>query len=276
LINGAPGALDTLNELASALGDDANFAATVTNSLALKAALASPAFSGVPTAPTPSGSDNSTAIATTAFVRTLLAAYATLASPTFTGTPAAPTPSGTDNSTAIATTAFVQSLVASVARAPGDLLLTLDAAAPTGFVELNGATITGGVATYPSVSSRYSWMKSGANLILPDFRGQFMRIWAHGSSNDPDRAGRTARAGDGTTGDNPGTNQAHAMQSHTHDAASTSFVYSNSAGVTAAAAGTGSSTWGIAAKTGPVSTTANTSTETRPININVSAWMKMG
>jgi hypothetical protein len=37
LIAGSPGALDTLNELAAALGDDANFASTVTNALALKA-----------------------------------------------------------------------------------------------------------------------------------------------------------------------------------------------------------------------------------------------
>lgn len=34
LINGAPGALDTLDELAAALGDDANFASTVTTALA--------------------------------------------------------------------------------------------------------------------------------------------------------------------------------------------------------------------------------------------------
>lgn len=33
LIDSAPGALDTLNELAAALGDDANFATTVNNSL---------------------------------------------------------------------------------------------------------------------------------------------------------------------------------------------------------------------------------------------------
>ena len=39
LVDAAPGALDTLNELSAALGDDANFAATVTNGLALKAAL---------------------------------------------------------------------------------------------------------------------------------------------------------------------------------------------------------------------------------------------
>src|SRR5438046_2451142 len=36
LVNGAPGALDTLEELADALGDDANFAATVTTALAGK------------------------------------------------------------------------------------------------------------------------------------------------------------------------------------------------------------------------------------------------
>ena len=34
LVDGAPGAIDTLNELAAALGDDANFATTVTNSIA--------------------------------------------------------------------------------------------------------------------------------------------------------------------------------------------------------------------------------------------------
>jgi len=36
LINAAPGALDTLDELAAAIGDDANFAATVTTALAGK------------------------------------------------------------------------------------------------------------------------------------------------------------------------------------------------------------------------------------------------
>jgi hypothetical protein len=40
LIDSAPGALDTLNELAAALGDDANFASTVTNSVATAQATA--------------------------------------------------------------------------------------------------------------------------------------------------------------------------------------------------------------------------------------------
>lgn len=38
LVDAAPGALDTLNELAAAIGDDANFSATITTSLASKAA----------------------------------------------------------------------------------------------------------------------------------------------------------------------------------------------------------------------------------------------
>ena len=46
VIDAAPAALDTLNELAAALGDDPNFATTVTNSIALKAPLASPSFTG--------------------------------------------------------------------------------------------------------------------------------------------------------------------------------------------------------------------------------------
>ena len=49
LIDTAPLALDTLNELAAALGDDANFATTVTTALGLKAPLASPTFTGTVT-----------------------------------------------------------------------------------------------------------------------------------------------------------------------------------------------------------------------------------
>lgn len=40
LVGGAPGALDTLNELAAAMADDAAFSTTITNSLALKQAAA--------------------------------------------------------------------------------------------------------------------------------------------------------------------------------------------------------------------------------------------
>jgi len=50
LVDSSPDALNTLNELAAALGDDANFSTTVTNSIATKAPLASPTFTGTLTA----------------------------------------------------------------------------------------------------------------------------------------------------------------------------------------------------------------------------------
>jgi hypothetical protein len=46
LVDSAPATLDTLNELASALGDDANFSTTVTNSLSDKANLSGASFTG--------------------------------------------------------------------------------------------------------------------------------------------------------------------------------------------------------------------------------------
>ena len=45
-IDSAPGALDTLNELAAAIGDDANFSTTITNSIATKLPLAGGTMTG--------------------------------------------------------------------------------------------------------------------------------------------------------------------------------------------------------------------------------------
>jgi len=49
LVDSAPGSLDTLNELAAALGDDANFSTTVTNSIATKLPLAGGTITGAGT-----------------------------------------------------------------------------------------------------------------------------------------------------------------------------------------------------------------------------------
>lgn len=72
LVNSAPEALDTLNELAEALGNDPSFAATVANQIGLKADIASPAFTGIPTAPTAAYGTNTTQIATTEYVCTVV------------------------------------------------------------------------------------------------------------------------------------------------------------------------------------------------------------
>jgi hypothetical protein len=70
LVDAAPATLNTLNELAAALGDDANYASTISTALGLKAPLASPTFTGTVTIP--SGAS--------------ISGFAPLASPTFTGT----------------------------------------------------------------------------------------------------------------------------------------------------------------------------------------------
>ena len=95
-----------------------NTAFTTTDAdIALKANIASPTLTGVPSAPTATANTSTTQLATTAFVTTADNLKANLASPTFTGTPTLPT--GTiattqtagNNTTAVATTAFVASAV---------------------------------------------------------------------------------------------------------------------------------------------------------------------
>jgi hypothetical protein len=96
--------------------DDGNIDTLVTNLTAAiaqqivaygYATLASPAFIGTPTAPTPTTDDNSTKIATTAHVKSAIASKAPIASPAFTGTPTASTPAAGDNSGKLATTGFI-------------------------------------------------------------------------------------------------------------------------------------------------------------------------
>ena len=69
LVDGAPALLNTLNELAAAINDDANYTTTITTALGTKAPLASPALTGVPTAPTAAANTDTTQIATTAFAK---------------------------------------------------------------------------------------------------------------------------------------------------------------------------------------------------------------
>lgn len=75
LVGAAPDTLNQINEIAAALGNDANFSTTIMNALALRAPIANPVFTGDPKAPTPALGDNDTSIATTAFVQAALAAF---------------------------------------------------------------------------------------------------------------------------------------------------------------------------------------------------------
>lgn len=129
VITGAvPTALNSLQKQAAAVNNDPNFSTTMATALGLKAPLASPAFTGSPTAPTQPLGDLSTKLATTGFVQaalgdydsvlaTALAAKAPLASPAFTGAPTAPTQAAGNNTTRIATTAFVAAALDAISSA---------------------------------------------------------------------------------------------------------------------------------------------------------------
>lgn len=135
------------------------------------APLASPTFTGTPAAPTPVTSDNTTRLATTAYVQsqgyltsnavgsvfgrtgTITAASgdytvsqvtgaAPTASPTFTGTPSAPTPAASDNSTKLATTAYVQSQTCPI------WFTTLNAASTVNFTTTTNKASVWGVVLY--------------------------------------------------------------------------------------------------------------------------------
>lgn len=118
LVASSPAALDTLNELAAALGNDANFATTVTNALAGKAA-ASHTHAVADLSDASANARSLLQAANYAAMRTLLALYTTtevdaalalkapLDSPALTGTPTAPTAAPGTSTTQLATTAFV-------------------------------------------------------------------------------------------------------------------------------------------------------------------------
>jgi hypothetical protein len=209
LVNSSPTTLDTLKELATAVGNDANFSATMATTLATKAPLASPAFTGSPTASTQALGTNNTALATTAFVSaalatlvnsspatldtlnelatalgndpnfattmaTNLASKAPLSNPSFTGTPTAPTAPLSTNTTAIATTAFVQAS----AVASRKLIKLLDAvnsskiANPYDLPELGGVTTapTGSQVqiTFPTTAPTGGWFYPAASGGAPN------------------------------------------------------------------------------------------------------------
>ena len=93
LVASAPAALNTLDELAAAFGDDANFATTVTTNIGLKAPIDSPTFtgtvSGISATMVGLGNVDNTSDANkpvSTAQQTALNLKANLASPTFTGT----------------------------------------------------------------------------------------------------------------------------------------------------------------------------------------------
>jgi hypothetical protein len=180
------------NSITNGITDVAPSQDAVFDALVLKADLASPSLTGNPTAPTQTPADNSTKIATTAYVDTAvtgatipdadavtkgkiqlagdlsgtaasptvpgLTAKANLASPALTGNPTAPTQTAGDNSTKIATTAYVETAVGAATIPDADALTK-------GKIQLAGDL--GGTAASPTVPG----LTLKADLASPTFTG---------------------------------------------------------------------------------------------------------
>lgn len=151
----------------------------------------------------------------------------------------------------------------------GEIITWTTSTAPTNTLVCDGSAVsrTTYAALFAVIGDDFGTGNGTTTFNLPDFRGRFLRGFANGSSNDPDRASRTDR-GDGTTGDAVGTKQGHAVQDHDHTRdTGTNYRVLGSAGSNSLDTVAGSNN-NLEGTTGVISTGTN-STETRPINIYV-------
>ncbi|WP_409284297.1 phage tail protein [Pseudomonas protegens] len=148
LVASSPAALDTLKELADALGNDPNFATTMTNALAGKASKA-----------------------------TTLAGYGITDAYAKTGT---------------YSKAEVDELLKYATSLPvGAMVPFPKGTVPAGFLEVDGSVQS--AATYPDLAAylgtTFNKGDEGAgNFRLPESRGEFLRGWDHGRGVDAGRA----------------------------------------------------------------------------------------
>nr|WP_097345918.1 phage tail protein [Escherichia coli] len=211
LINGAPATLDTLKEIAAAINNDPKFSTTINNALALKAPLSSPALTGTPTAPTAAQSVNNTQIATTAFVKSAIAAMVGSApaaldtlnelaaalgnDPNFSTTVlnALADKQPLDNTLTNLSGKDVAGLLAYLGLGEGAPAIgvpffwpsaampntVIDSWSGMVFLKFNGAKFS--ASDYPVLAKVFP------SLVLPEARGDFIRIWDDGRGADGGR-----------------------------------------------------------------------------------------
>lgn len=201
------------------------------------APLASPALTGAPTAPTPAAGNNTTQLATTAFVAAAIAAApeavssvagktgnvmlavadisgaAPLVSPAMTGIPTAPTALAGTNTAQLATTAFVNA-AADVSSPAGMIAHFARSTAPTGWLKANGAAVsrTTYAALFSAIGTTFGAGDGVNTFNLPDLRGEFVRGWDDGRGVDSGRA--------------IGAWQSDDFKSHTHNLRATNYQIS--------------------------------------------------
>lgn len=140
--------------------------------------------------------------------------------------------------------------------------------APSGFLLCNGQTVsrTDYSDLYAAIGDNFGNGNGSTTFHVPDLRGRFLRGVDSGVGNDPDRATRTAMNSGGNIGDNVGSVQDDAFESHSHRVKNADSV-AGGPGTSGYVAGSTFNSWQSNAE----NTGGN---ETRPKNANVNFIIK--
>ena len=100
----------------------------------------------------------------------------------------------------------------------GEVIMWAGSTAPYGYLICNGSQVsrTTYATLFGIVGTSFGQGNGTTTFHLPDLRGRFVRGLDGGAGVDPDAAGRTAMNTGGATGNNVGSVQADAFESHNH------------------------------------------------------------
>jgi hypothetical protein len=167
LVGSAGSTLDTLGEIATALGNDANLSATLTTSIGLKAPTASPTFTGTVTIPTGASITLPTVASGANYAGSSSGSTKLQASATASGTITLPAVTGTvitsgDTGTVTSTMILDGTIVNADVNASAAIALSKLASGTSGqFVVANSS----GVPTYVTPSGDVTWTDAGVVSI---------------------------------------------------------------------------------------------------------------
>jgi microcystin-dependent protein len=168
----------------------------------------------------------------------------------------------------------------------GCMMMYVGATAPAGWALCDGATLDRTVHSrlFEIIGTSFGEGDGSTTFHLPDMRGRFPRGVDGGAGRDPNAGTRTASNIGGNTGDNVGSVEGHALQNITGNFSAERLWGGQSAATGALAVGS-SPTRQPAGGTTPdtnnlaisfdASRVVSTSTETRPVNINVNYIIKI-
>jgi microcystin-dependent protein len=158
----------------------------------------------------------------------------------------------------------VAEAVGAVSSLPaGAVIAVASETVPAGYLECNGAAVsrTTYASLYSAIGVIHGSGDGSTTFNLPDYRGRFLRGWDHAAGRDPDKAGRTAMATGGQTGDHVGSVQADQFKSHAH-------------AIDTGSGGSGSYPSASCSSSGSFASGSSGGNETRPVNAGVMYCIK--